>query len=143
MIKFDPFRGFEGVQRKMQHFINEFDKGITLETGLFNPRVDILEDDANLYINIEIPDSSKEELNISVSDDRIFSIKGEKKRKNSIEDRTMVRNERLFGAFSRSFSLPENTDIEKISAKYENGVLEVVIPKKEPEKPKEYEVSIL
>ncbi len=53
-----------------------------------------------------------------------------------------IRNERVFGEFSRSFVLPENIDFEKIAAKFENGVLELAIPKKEPEKPKEINIDI-
>jgi len=142
LIKFDPFRGFEGVARRMNQFMNEFDKGFRFETGGFNPRVDIVEDENNIYINAEIPGLNKENVNVSVNEDRIMTIKGEKKYENIEEGKAFIRSERAFGSFTRSFLILENIDLEKIDAKFNDGVLEISIAKKEPEKPIEISVEI-
>jgi len=126
----------------MGEFMNELDKGISFEMGGFTPRADITEDELNIFFHLELPGMSKESVKISVNEDRILTIKGEKKRAELSEDKNYIRNERVFGEFSRSFVLPENIDYEKIAAKFENGVLELAIPKKEPEKPKEINIDI-
>jgi len=122
--------------------MNEFENGVSFEIGGFAPRVDITEDDTNLYVHAEIPGMTKENVNLVVNEDRMLTIKGEKKSESKTENKSFIRNERSYGSFSRSFILPENVDIEKIAAKFEHGVLEVSMPKKEPEKPKQIEVQI-
>jgi len=142
LLRFNPARGFESISRRMGEFMNELDKGISFEMGGFTPRADITEDELNIFFHLELPGMSKESVKISVNEDRILTIKGEKKRAELSEDKNYIRNERVFGEFSRSFVLPENIDYEKIAAKFENGVLELAIPKKEPEKPKEINIDI-
>lgn len=142
MLRFDPFRGFEHSMRKMQDFAKDLSEGVSIETGNFKPRVDISEDSANVYVYAEMPGMIKENIKVNISEDNTLVIKGEKKPAIP-ENATLQRTERGFGLFERQFLLPENLEIDKISAKYENGVLELVIPKKEPVKPKEVDVKIL
>jgi len=142
LVKFEPYRGFEKLMRRFNEFSDEFDKGLDFEYGGFNPRVDITEDDNNLFVHAELPGMSKEQVKVSVNDDRLLTIKGEKDKTEKSEDKKYIRYERKFGSFSRSFVLPENVDIGKIDAKFENGVLELSLNKIEPPKPKEIEVSI-
>ena len=75
---------------------------------------------------------AREDVKISVDPDRMFAIQGEKKRKESPDKTTQLRSEIDFGQFRREFSLPDNISPDKISAKFENGVLEVQMPKVEP-----------
>lgn len=146
IIKFDPFRGFEQITRKMSDFMSDFEKGVSFEYGAFLPKVDIAEDEKNLFIHVEIPGIAKEDIKLTISDDNVLVIKGEKKRNDKYEikedEKTFIRAERTFGAFTRSFMLPDNINKDSINAKYENGVLIVTLEKKEPEKPKEVQVEI-
>lgn len=142
LIKFDPMRGFDSVARRMNKIMNEFDKGISVETGGFNPRFDITEDENNIFFNAEFPGMKKEDIKISMSEDRTITFTGEKKADEELKDKTFVRVERTFGEFSRSFMLPETADLGNVKAKFENGILEVTIAKKEPEQPKDIEVEI-
>ena len=142
LVKFDPYRGFESLTRRMNKVMNEFEKGFSLETGGFNPRIDITEDENKIYVNAEVAGIAKEDVSINVNEERMLTIKGEKKREEIDKDLTFIRNERSFGNFSRSFMLPESADIENIDAKFNSGLLEVVVPKIEPEKPKEINVEI-
>ena len=119
-----------------------FEKGFSFEMGAFSPRVDITEDDNNLFVHAELPGMSKDQVKVSVNEDRLLTIQGEKKKEEKKEDKSLIRIERNFGSFTRSFSLPENVDVENISAKFENGVLELSLKKIEPPKPKEIEVKI-
>ena len=139
--RFDPARGFEHAAKKMNEFFNDFDKGFSVEFGGYAPRVDITEDEKMLYLHVELAGVKKEDVKLSVNDENVLIIKGEK-RKPENQDRSHVRAERNYGPFSRSFNLPDNVNKESINAKFENGVLEITLEKKEPEKPKEYQVNI-
>jgi len=127
----------------MNDFIEGFDKNIfDLEFGNFVPKVDINEDEKNLYILAEVPGIPKDELKISINDDNVLTIKGEKKAEEKREDKTHIRIERNYGSFTRSFVLPENVKKESVNANFENGVLKIQFEKTEPIKPKEIEIKV-
>jgi HSP20 family protein len=142
MLKFEPFRGFESLTRRMNEFVGDIEKGVRFEIGDFTPRVDISEDDKNIYLHAELPGIAKEDVKVSVNEERILTLKGEKNRKETVENKNFVRIERNYGSFTRSFVLPENVNFEAVEAKFENGVLEVTLPKIAPVKPKEVSVEI-
>jgi len=143
IIRFDPFRGWEKVSRRMNELVSEFEKGpMSFETGGFNPKVDIIEADGKVIVHAELPGVNKENVKVSVNEDRMLTIKGEKKQEDKQEGKSWLRTERFYGTFTRTFVLPENLDIDNIDAKYENGVLELAMNKIEPPKPKEVEINI-
>lgn len=144
LVRFDPFRGFENVMRKMNDLVGDFDKGMNIEYGGFAPRCDISEDEKNLYVHVELPGISRDEVKVTINDDNLLMIKGDKKReeKTENEDKSYIRVERTFGSFTRSFMLPENVKKDSINAKYDNGVLSITLEKIEPKKPKEIEISV-
>ena len=141
MLRFDPFRGFETVLKKINEVATDLEQGVIIEkAGKFSPRVDIYDDEQKIYIFAEIAGINKDDVSIKLNEDRLLTVSGLKKREE--ETRTFIRNERNFGEFTRSFVLPENIDTEKIQANYRNGVLEIAIDKKQPEAPKEIIVNI-
>lgn len=142
LFRIDPVRRFELLARRFNEMTEEAQKGITFETGGFNPRVDIIEDAKNIYVQAELPGMKKEDVSLLVNEERVLTLKGKKAKLEVTEGKAQIRSERNFGEFTRNFSLPENVDLDKIAASYENGILEVTLPKKEPEKPKEVEVKI-
>jgi HSP20 family protein len=148
IVRIDPFRGFDGLARKMNNIIDDFDKGFKFEYGNFLPKIDISEDETSLYIHAEMAGIKKEDVKVSINDDNLLIIKGkkEKEHKDGENDennnRVYLRMERSYGEFTRSFQLPENIDNNSISAKYTNGILNITLTKKEQEKPKEKSVVI-
>jgi HSP20 family protein len=147
IIKYEPFRGFEGIARKMNDFVNSFDtNAFSGNFANFVPKVDISEDEVKLYIQAEIPGLNKEDFKVTINDDNLLIIKGSKKREEKTEEdnsgRTFIRIERGYGEFTRSFILPDNVNKESIQAKFDNGVLNLTLDKIEPQKPKEVEISI-
>ena len=143
-MKMDPFRGFENMAKKMNRVMEEAEKGLSVEFGSFAPRVDIIEDDKHMYFQAELPGINKEDVKVTIAEDNVLYIKGEKKphEKNECE-KCFVRVERNYGTFTRSFMLPNNINAESIKAKFENGVLDITLDKVEPEQPKEIKVDIL
>ena len=109
--------------------------------GDFAPRVDIVEDDDQLRLTFEVPGMEKGDIKVVVADSKL-TVSGEKKVSREIKDENRVRSEINTGSFSRSFSLPDSVNAEKVAADYKNGMLEVSLPKKEERKPKEIEIKV-
>ena len=146
IMRFDPIKGFETISKRMNEFVNEFEKGVSVEYGGFAPRIDIFEDEKHLFVQAELAGIKKEDVKLKVNEEGVLCISGEKKRDNKFEEnkdnQTVIRIERSYGAFTRSFLLPDYVNKESIKAKFENGVLEISLEKIEPEKPKEVHVEI-
>ncbi len=96
----------------------------------FQPRVDIVENDKAFELHLAAPGMNKEDFQIEMNDN-FLTVSGERKFTNEKKDANWHSIETQYGSFSRSFSLPENVDSTKIAAKYNNGILEVTIPKDE------------
>ncbi len=144
-VGFNPFWEFQNAMRNLGKYMSSeapADYKPRVEVGDFKPRVDITEDDNALYFDAEIPGVKKDDIKVSVNEHNILSIKGEKKFDREKDVKTCCRNERSYGEFARSFQLPDNVNSDDVKANYEKGILTLKIAKKEPEKPKEKEVSI-
>lgn len=108
-----------------------FNESLTRSGGSsFVPKVDILEKDQAFELHVAVPGMNKEDFKIDLKDNYL-TISGERKFTNEKKDKNFHSVETQYGAFSRSFSLPENVDGTKINAKYNNGILELTIPKDE------------
>lgn len=145
LIRWEPRRELEGAQRQFRKIFdaleNGIQNGIHFEMGSYVPRMDISEDDKNIYIMGEFAGMSEDDVKVSISDG-VITIRGEKKRKEEYAKHNFHRIERTYGEFVRQFTLPENLNEDDISAEFEGGVLEITIPKREPQKPKEREVRV-
>lgn len=136
------FSNMDNAMRAFNKIGNELSKGVTFETGGFNPRVDILENEQEIRVHFEIAGVKKEDVNISINDDMILTIRGTRKAKFEEEEKSYLRREISYGEFSRSFQLPDEIESDNIKAKFIDGVLNVTIPKKAPQEPKEINVQI-
>ena len=96
----------------------------------FVPKVDIIEDEKAFEIHLAVPGMSKEDFKIDLKDNQL-TVSGERKFKNGVEEKNYRSVETQYGAFSRIFVLPENVNAERIEARYNNGILELVVPKDE------------
>ena len=94
------------------------------------PAVNVKEDEKGFEIELAAPGYNKKDFNISLDNQRL-TISAEKKEKSEMEDANYTRREFGFTSFSRSFNLPANTSEEDIQAKYEEGVLKLIIAKKD------------
>ena len=110
-----------------------FTLGTDSESGsvvTWSPVVDVLEDDDGLQLSMELPGLGSDDVKVSV-ENGILSISGEKKREFEEGKEGTNRHivERRYGSFERTFTLPRGIETEKVTAKSENGVLEVALPK--------------
>lgn len=142
MLTFEPFRGLDAVTRRMFDTMNDINRVQHKDTLNFSPKVDIAHEDKSITLLIEIPGVNKEDVKISINEDRVLTISGEKKQQETIEQQSFIRIERHFGSFTRSFKLTDLIDVSGIQAEFNNGVLSVTLPKIEPVQPKTIEVPI-
>ena len=92
---------------------------------------DVRESEGEVRVSIELPGVGAEEIDVSVNEDTL-TIKGEKKSEHEEKGKTYYFSERTYGAFERSFRLPENALADRISADFKDGVLNLQIPKRGP-----------
>ncbi|MBW2066630.1 MAG: Hsp20/alpha crystallin family protein [Deltaproteobacteria bacterium] len=136
-----PFSEIERMRQEMDRLFENLAGGLLRETiaGVF-PLTNVTEDKDNFYVRAELPGISKDELEISVTNDTL-SISGERKIPEEGENVRYHRKEREEGRFSRIITLPSPIDTEKVEASCENGVLTVVLPKVEEAKPRQIKVK--
>ena len=125
IVRWDPFRDFG------------------FATGnSWVPPVDIYQTgEHELVLKAELPDLSREEIDITV-ENFVLTLKGEKKLATEVKEEQFHHIERSYGSFSRSFSLPRTVDATKVSADYKNGVLTVRLPLREEAKPRQIKVDV-
>ncbi|NMW18429.1 MAG: Hsp20/alpha crystallin family protein [Chlorobiaceae bacterium] len=124
LFKRDPLKLFEDVfNENVSPFFS------SLVTPSF--KVDIAEDDSAIFIEADMPGIKKEDIKVSMEDD-VLSISAERTQSEEEKNKGYHRVERSWGCLSRSFTVGENVDADKIEAAYDNGVLKIKVPKIEP-----------
>jgi HSP20 family protein len=122
------------VPTSFSNLIDRFFNETASRTGgsaySFVPRVDIIENDKAFELHVAVPGMKKDDFKIDLNDNYL-TISGERKFTKEQNDKNFHSIETQYGTFSRSFSLPENVDPTKIAAKYNDGILELVVPKDE------------
>ncbi|MBI2287602.1 MAG: Hsp20/alpha crystallin family protein [Chloroflexi bacterium] len=106
-----------------------------------HPRLDMYEGKDEMVVKAELPGITKEDIDISLEGDSL-NIKAEKKQESLAEDTTYYSCERYYGQYFRTVTLPYPVDSEKVSSTFENGLLEIRLPKAEEAKAKHIEVKV-
>ncbi|MGZ3774069.1 MAG: Hsp20/alpha crystallin family protein [Pseudobdellovibrionaceae bacterium] len=106
----------------------------------FNPACEISELDGHYLMSVDLPGMRKENIKIEMSDN-ILTISGERKRESTEKNEKVQRYEKSYGFFKRSFTLPNSIEPENVEARYEDGVLELYLPKTQAAKPRYIEVQ--
>ena len=104
------------------------------------PPVDLVEADDHFVLKADLPGLAEGDVNIEVQDGTL-TISGERAAEHEEREKGWYRIERSFGRFSRSLTLPDGVDPDRIAASFDHGVLEVRIPKPEQRKPRRIEIS--
>ena len=149
IVRWRPFEDLMNIEEEISRFFDEFFGSRVPASAAqqregspaWVPRVDISETEDEIIVRADIPGMKKEDIKVTLADN-VLTISGEKKIERDEKKENYHRVERVFGTFSRSFYIPTNVDASKITAKYNNGVLEVRLPKKEEAKPKEIPVNV-
>ena len=135
---YNPFREFESLANRLfqQNAVSR-----TGESRPWVPQVDVTEDETAYTITTDLPDVPKDAVKVTV-EDGVLTVRGERKWEKKTENTKVHLVERSYGSFTRSFRLPEDACGEKVSATFKEGVLKVVLPKREEAKPRQVEVQV-
>jgi HSP20 family protein len=104
------------------------------------PPLDLYEDKDNIILTAELPGLKKEDIDISLHDD-VITISGERRNEKKYEGSETSRQERFFGRFTRSLTLPKPVNASKVKAAYKDGTLTVTLPKSEEAKPRQIAIQ--
>ncbi|MEE9187159.1 MAG: Hsp20/alpha crystallin family protein [Bacteroidota bacterium] len=126
----EPNREFDRLFDRMHRSIRrDLDVHALDRSNVFSPPVDFYEDEKNVYVEVELPGLSKEDVKVSVHEG-LLTIEGVRKTERGGEGANYLQFEGKFGTFSRSFDLPEEVNADNASARFENGVLRVEFPRR-------------
>lgn len=137
----DLFDNLEDFQREMNRLFDLKLHRVGHDVKMWAPAVDIIDEKGQIRVKADLPGMKREDIEVNVEND-LLTIKGEKKEEREIRDKDVVRNERYYGSFHRAFGLPVSVDAAKVNASYKDGVLEIILPKKEGAMPKQIKVEV-
>jgi len=144
LTRWDPFREFSTLQDRMNRlFRDNFaeSREEALTTTGFAPAVDVYEDEHNVTLKIEVPGIEEKDIDVRI-ENNLLTVHGERKFEKEEKEENYRRIERQYGSFTRSFTLPNTVDSEKVNANYEKGVLKITLAKKAEAKPKQIKVNV-
>ena len=136
LVRFDPFGTLDEFWRVPR--ARALWKGFPEEPEI---KVDVTEDDKTYRVKADIPGVKKEDIHVSIDGSQVSLSAEVKSEKEEKKGETVVRSERYYGKQYRSFSLAHEVDQGKAEAKYQDGVLELTLPKKEPSQAKQVTVK--
>jgi len=145
LVKWDPFRDLSNLQSSINKLFDDNfrfwrEPEVTLtQEGAFP--VDIKDTPGAILIKAELPGFNKSDIKVSLADN-LLTIRAERQREEKEENVNYLRVERSYGSFSRSFTLDVPVKHEKLKARYQDGVLEITLPKEESARRKEFNIDI-
>jgi HSP20 family protein len=145
ITRWDPFHDLMSIQDRVNRLFQETmarQRGQeSIEGGQWAPAVDIFETGDRIVLRADLPGMEQNDIELRV-DDNILTLRGERRAPGDVKPEDLHRAERPYGPFVRSFSLPINVDQSGIRAVQKNGVLEVVLPKKQESKARAIKVEV-
>src|SRR6266849_667373 len=142
--RWDPFRDLNVLQDRMNRLFTDAGRGWRTDepaaTTTWSPAVDIFETENEIVVKAELPGVDRKDIGLNL-ENNVLTLKGERKFEKETKEENYHRIERAYGGFSRAFSIPATVDEEKIRADYKDGVLQILLPKKEQSKPKQIKIA--
>ena len=137
IIRWDPFREMTSLQSRVDRLADSLWPG---RPESWVPTVDVFDTAEAVVLKAELPGMKIADIQIEV-DDNVLTIKGERTFEEKVDNERYYRVERRYGSFQRSLALPQGVKADDIDATYEDGILEVTVPKSEAVKPRRIEVQ--
>ena len=144
LVRWEPWSDLVSLREAMDRLFEE--SFVRPRAGWLAPlgdgslAVDMYETDEEVIVKTTVPGVKSEDIDVSITGD-VLTIKGETKAEEKVEKANYIRQERRYGAFSRSLTLPSTVVADKATAEFENGVLTLTLPKAEEVKPKTIQVK--
>ncbi len=140
LVRWEPFRELTSFQNEMSRFMNGLLEGPGRVTQSWVPALDVWETDSDVVYAFDLPGIPEEAIAIEVKDD-VLSVTAEREKTEEASEDGYFRFERRFGSFARAVGLPKGIDQDSITARYENGVLEIRVPKPAEARPRTISLS--
>ena len=140
LLRFGSEFPIPALQRELDRYLRNPAISLGLSGQGAYPPINVFDGPDGAVIVAEVPGLAADKIQIG-SQGRTLTLSGERKREEAEKATGYHRRERLFGGFSRSIQLPEDLDLQKATAKYENGLLIVRVPKAEAAKPRQISVQ--
>lgn len=150
IVKWNPLRELETMRRDMERLFEEFFEPSPrrrwrwlskAEAETVSPSIDVYDKKNEIVVKAELPGVEKENIDLTISENSL-TIKAESKKDEEIKEEDYYSREIHYGTYSRTITLPAEVDSSKAKATLKNGILEIVLPKKEEAKPKEIKVEV-
>ena len=147
IVRWEPFRDLVSIQDRMNRIFDEAFRGNRQGEedwalgGSWAPPVDIYEKDGTLVLKAELPGVDAKDVDVHV-ENNVLTLRGQRNFDQETKRESYHRVERAYGAFSRSFTLPNVVDTQNIKAEFKDGVLQVMLPKREEAKPKQIQIQV-
>lgn len=147
MAKWEPFEEIKRLENEIDHIFNQFWRStripklslprakaekeiVPYESEMWNPAVDVIEKEKEIVVKCNLPGVDKKDVKITINPESI-TIAGDLKKEKKQNEENYYVEERVYGTFSKVIPLPAEVNPEKAKAKFENGVLELTVPKVE------------
>ena len=140
LVRWEPFRELGTLQSEMSRLMNGMLEGNGRQSQNWVPALDVWETPTEVVYAFDLPGIREEQITIEVKDETL-TVSADREKTEETSEKGFYRFERRYGTFARAVGLPQGVDQDNISARYENGVLEVRVPKPEEQKPKKIELS--
>jgi HSP20 family protein len=144
LTRWYPFRDLASFQDRMNRIFQENIAPAQEElmtSGTFVPAVDVYEDEHAITLKLEVPGIEEKDIDVQL-ENTTLTVRGERKFEKEEKEENFHRIERRYGAFARSFTLPNTVDPGKVEAGYENGILKIRLAKRAEAKPKQIKVQV-
>jgi HSP20 family protein len=144
MVRWEPVRDLLTLQDRMRGMIEGAYRGGDDDWALggsWAPAVDIYEKDGNIVLKAELPGLDPKDVDVRV-ENNVLTLRGERRFDNEVKRDNYHRVERAYGTFTRSFTLPNVVDTGNIKADFKDGLLHVVLPKKEEAKQRQIQINV-
>jgi HSP20 family protein len=147
LIRWEPVAELNTIQNEMNRLFNTFfDPSAPSGRGngttrRWLPPMDLVETSDQYVLRADLPGLSDGDVNVQL-ENNVLTLSGERKAEHQDQQEGYYRLERAFGAFSRSLTLPDGVDPDRVQAHFDRGVLEIRIPKPEQKKPKTVQITL-
>ena len=138
-------RDFSALQDRMNRIFRESNSPEgpeeALTTSNFAPPVDVYEDEHGIMLKIEVPGIDEKDIDVSIENNTL-TVRGQRRFEKDEKEENFQRVERMYGSFTRSFTLPNTVDLEQVTAGYDKGLLRVRLAKRAEAKPRQIKVNV-
>lgn len=148
IVKWSPVKELEEMRRDMDRLFEDFFTPARRrgwirkpEQSVVVPNIEMFDRTDEIVVKAELPGVTKEDIDLTITKDSL-TLRGEIKKEEEVKEENYYACERSYGSFTRAIALPVEVNNEKAKASFKNGVLEIVLPKREEARPKEIKIEV-